>query len=161
MLFDMKDRPALNRLVKLAVICQNYEHFEKVVLDHPSWFLRNSDMRKWTKVTLKSFYGMRKKCLKGWYGKSMKKIDKFYKCNCYAEGITKTIWEDEKMVVLDIWTMGLNNVARMTWTERVKEIWRVLIQGRSHLAEVILDYNTAHELAEDIKREVEGVAYTR
>jgi len=91
----------------------------------------------------------------------MKKIDKIYKCGCHSEGLTIETWSDDKMVILNIWTMGYNNVGQMTWMERFKEIWRVLTQGRSHLGEVILDYQTAHELAEDIKRETEGVSYHR
>ena len=40
--------------------------------------------------------------------------------------------------------------------ERFKEIWRVLTQGRSHLGEVLLDYQTANELADDIKKDIQS-----
>ena len=89
----------------------------------------------------------------------MKKIDKIYKCNCHSEGFTLSFWPKEKTAILDIWTMGYTNVGKMSWMERFKEIWRVLTQGRSHLGEVLLDYQTAHELAEDMKKEIEGMKY--
>lgn len=86
----------------------------------------------------------------------MKKVEKIYKCGCHAEGFTMHTWPDEKMVVLNIWTMGYTNVGQMSWGERFKEIWRVLTQGRSHLGEVLLDYQTANELADDIKKDIQS-----
>ena len=89
------------------------------------------------------------------------KVRKLYSCDCYAEGLTVTYWKDDKQVIIDLWVAGQNNVSNMNWKEQLQEIWRILTQGRRHLSEVILDYGTAHELAEDLKKEIEGVGYTR
>ena len=89
------------------------------------------------------------------------KVKKLYSCDCYAEGLTVTYWKDDKTVIVDLWVAGENNVSSMTWVDRFKEIWRILTQGKRHIAEVLLDYKTAHELAEDLKREIEAISHTR
>ena len=86
----------------------------------------------------------------------MKNIDKLYKCECYAEGLTKSIWTDSKHIILEIWTMGYNNSLPMPWMDRFREIWRILRHGKSNLGEVVLDYETANELADDIKKDIES-----
>lgn len=79
---------------------------------------------------------------------------KIYKCDCYAEGLTVSYWPEEKDVIIELWVMGQNNIKSMTWMARIKEAWRVLREGRSHLAEVLLNYSTAHELAEDLLKKL-------
>ena len=61
---DLHDRKALYRLVKVALKSPNYEEFESRILRHAGWFLRTPDMRRWSKVTLRTFYDMRKNVLK-------------------------------------------------------------------------------------------------
>lgn len=73
--------------------------------------------------------------------------NKFFLCECSAEALLLTNYDDDKNIYLAIYTCGQFN-AKPTIYERLKYCWYHLKTGKKYEDQIILNYDNAQELAE-------------
>jgi hypothetical protein len=81
---------------------------------------------------------------------------KFYPCACTAEGFLLMNIEDEHSVDLAIYRYGRMSFP-FTWKDRIRWAWRIISKGDPWGDEILLPYDTARELAEDVLKLTESV----
>ena len=81
--------------------------------------------------------------------------EKFLKCDCHGEGMLVTKFDDEPVFYFSYWRQGLDPV-KLTWWMRLKLCWMVLVKGNYYEDEIILNKETATELADWIKENNDG-----
>ena len=88
------------------------------------------------------------------FGK-MKSREKFIKCDCHSEGMLLTKFDGEEEIYVSFWREGLDPV-KLTWWMRLKLCWMALIKGNYYEDQLVLNKETAAELAEWIKENNNG-----
>lgn len=81
--------------------------------------------------------------------------EKFFKCDCWGEGMLVTKFDDEPNFYFSYWRQGLDPV-RLTFWMRLKLCYLALFKGQFYEDEVILNEKTANELANWIKENNNG-----
>jgi hypothetical protein len=73
----------------------------------------------------------------------MQPKSEFFKCDCSCHALE--IQKDPELgVLLSIWYLGRHD--RLTFTERLKWAWRLLVRGELHADTVILEQNELEKL---------------
>ena len=73
--------------------------------------------------------------------------EKFIKCDCHGEGMLITKFDDESCFYFSFWRQGLDPV-KLTWWTRLKLCWMTLTKGNYYEDQLILNKESAKELAE-------------
>ena len=80
------------------------------------------------------------------FGK-MKIREKFIKCSCHGEGMLLTKFDDEEEIYVSFWREGIHPV-KLTWWMRLKLCYLSLFKGNYYEDQLILNKESAKELAE-------------
>jgi hypothetical protein len=80
-----------------------------------------------------------------------KHIKKIYACSCWSEALEIQKEEDEDLISICMWQLGLRNQPR-SFTERLRWIWKIITKGDYWSDECMLDLPTAKALGEDLIR---------
>ena len=83
------------------------------------------------------------------FGK-MKSQEKFIKCSCHSEGVLLTKFDAEEEIYVSFWKEGINPV-KLTWWMRLKLCWMALTKGNYYEDQLVLNKESAKELAEWIR----------
>ena len=78
--------------------------------------------------------------------------EKFFKCDCYSEGMLITKFDDEEEMYFSYWRDGINPVKLSFWM-RLKLCYLALFKGNYYDDQVILNKEKAMELALWIQEE--------
>lgn len=79
----------------------------------------------------------------------MSSIKKIFTCSCYAEGICVEKEDDEDLISLCFWQVGLKNYPK-SFKEKLRWIWRIIRKGDPWTDECCLDKKTAKALGEEL-----------
>ena len=71
----------------------------------------------------------------------------FIKCECSGEGLGVDYYEDDGVYYFSYWKSGISN-QKLSWKERFRHCWNVLIKGKAFNDEVILTKDKANELVD-------------
>ena len=71
----------------------------------------------------------------------------FVKCECYGEALSVIYDAECDYYYFSYWKQGFHN-GRLSWLERIKYCWTILIGSTAHADEVILDGKSVGELME-------------
>ena len=70
----------------------------------------------------------------------------FIRCECQGEGMSVDYYSDEELYYISYWSIGLDN-KKLTWWNRLRHCWQVLIKGKAFNDQLILNQKAADELA--------------
>ena len=74
----------------------------------------------------------------------------FVKCECAAEALEISYYDDDKSFYVAFWDIGRGKVSWMPWKKRFQMIWKI-IKGEDLYADmVILDHKRAKQTADFI-----------
>lgn len=78
-------------------------------------------------------------------------IKKLYTCQCHSEAITLEFNPEDKEVYLTGWQMS-PGVGVMSFYNRLRWIWHILTKGYPFNDHIILSYDIARQVSNDIYR---------
>ena len=73
----------------------------------------------------------------------------FIKCECYGEGMGVDYDAGDNQYYFSYWSTGLSN-KKLSWRERIRYCWNVLIKGKAFNDELILSQDSAEAVADFI-----------
>lgn len=77
--------------------------------------------------------------------------EKFYSCDCGAEGVALSKeFDGDGYVYLAFFNQSLHSVNALTFKERIRSIWQIITKGTVWNDMVILNPKVAKELGEDL-----------
>lgn len=71
----------------------------------------------------------------------LRKIDKFFICLCYGEGVRFSYWPDDKEMYLSLWKT--RSYGKPCWRQRLRHIWKIIRDGEPWEDEVVLTVEEA------------------
>jgi hypothetical protein len=74
----------------------------------------------------------------------------FVKCECAAEALEITYWDDDKQFFVSFWDIGRSKVSWVPWKQRLQMIWKILRGKDLYSDMVILDHKRAKQAADFI-----------
>jgi len=81
----------------------------------------------------------------------MDKVKQLYVCECNGEALVMDYDRKDEELLLAFWSVGNKHRSNtLTWRERLRWIWHVIITGQPYTDMVILSRDTARELAGEI-----------
>lgn len=73
-------------------------------------------------------------------------IDKFFRCECYGEGLRLSYDAEDKSFYVSLWREGYREP--IDWVHRLKHIWRILRDGQPWHDQVVLNEAEAKALGQ-------------
>jgi hypothetical protein len=61
----------------------------------------------------------------------------FVKCTCHSEGLM--VEADEDNLYLSIWERGYGHDSTLSWRQKLRYIWQILIRGKPYGDQIVLD----------------------
>lgn len=71
----------------------------------------------------------------------------FIKCTCHSEGVLVEVDKELDALFLSIWERGYRIDNTLSWKQKLRYIWQVLIYGKSYTDQIVLDRKACFALS--------------